>query len=78
MLTEPYCPEEWEEDEPCLERGEAGTLDNYITPEDVACPRCGKLLFRTSCGSDFVIEIFCKRCRKAVQVRYHSRRKIGF
>ena len=78
MRIKPYEPEEWEEDEPSLERGEAYALNNHITPVDVTCPRCGKLLFRTSRGSDFVISIPCKRCRKTVEIDHHSRRKIGF
>ena len=78
MRMKLYEPEEWEEDEPNLERGEACALDNHITPVDITCPRCGKFLFRASRGSDFVISIPCKRCHKTVEIDYHSRRKIGF
>lgn len=70
--------DEREEEQPYLERGEACAIGEPLEVEDYHCPRCGKLLFRATKGSDAWIIVYCKRCHREMPVSVRTRQKIGF
>ena len=70
--------DEWEEEQPYLERGEAYAISDHVNVIDYSCPMCGRHLFKATQGSDAVIFIRCHRCRDEVAVDVRTRRKIGF
>lgn len=70
--------DEFEEERPCLERGEAYAIGEPLEVENHHCPRCGKMLFRATKGSDAWIIAYCRKCRREMPVSVRTRRKIGF
>ena len=70
--------DEWIEEQPYFERGDAYIISGDVNVIDYTCPMCGRYIFKATQGSDAVIFIRCHRCRDEVAVNVRTRRKIGF
>lgn len=74
-------PDEWEDEEELtyLERGEACQISDVAEFIEKDCPTCGRFLFACSRGTDGIVGVRCRKCKRDHMYKLTPKRmKIGF